>query len=154
MTDITIYQTTADDIAPIQQIVEATGLFPPELVPDLLDPFIAGETSEFWRSAQIGEGVVGFCYTVPEMLAEGAWNIAAIAAAPAHQGAGIGAALLADVEKGLRDQAQRLILVDTSSTEDFARTRDFYLKNGYEEEARIRDFWSAGDDKVVFRKAL
>ena len=73
---------------------------------------------------------------------------------PDMKGLGIGKALLRDVEQGLRDRAQRLILVDTSSTEDFARTRDFYLKNGYEEEARIRDFWSGGDDKVMFRKAL
>ncbi|MEM7733264.1 MAG: GNAT family N-acetyltransferase [Pseudomonadota bacterium] len=154
MTDITISNTTADDIAPVQQIVDATGLFPPELVPELLDPFLAGDTSELWHSARIGEDLVGFCYTVPEMLAEGAWNIAAIAVDPSHQGSGIGKALLRDVEQGLRDRAQRLILVDTSSTEDFARTRDFYLKNGYEEEARIRDFWSGGDDKVMFRKAL
>ncbi|MEM6588356.1 MAG: GNAT family N-acetyltransferase [Pseudomonadota bacterium] len=154
MTDITISDSTAEDIARIQQIVEETGLFPPELVPDLMDPFLDSETSEFWRSAKVGHVLVGFCYTVPEMLAEGAWNIAAIAVDSSNQGAGIGAAMLADVEEGLRGRSQRLVLVDTSSTEDFARTRDFYVKNGFDEEARIRDFWSDGDDKVVFRKAL
>lgn len=28
------------------------------------------------------------------------------------------------------------------------------LQNGYDEEARIRDFYGAGDDKIIFRKSL
>ncbi|MEO0771586.1 MAG: hypothetical protein AAFZ04_00255, partial [Pseudomonadota bacterium] len=57
MTDITIAETTADDIATIQKIVSDTGLFPPDLVPDLLDPALKGDTSEFWRSAYVGHKV-------------------------------------------------------------------------------------------------
>ncbi len=48
----------------------------------------------------------------------------------------------------------RMLLVETSGLPDFERTRAFYRKCGYEEEARIRDFYAAGDDKVVFRKVL
>ena len=51
-------------------------------------------------------------------------------------------------------QGARLIVVDTSGIEDFAGTRAFYARSGYDEEARIRDFWATGDDKVIFRKAL
>lgn len=57
-------------------------------------------------------------------------------------------------EQRLRSLGQRILLVDTSSTDAFTLTRKFYTRNGYEEEARIRDFWSAGDDKVIFRKSL
>lgn len=149
-----IVATTQADIDALQHIVDATGLFPPDLVPDLLAPFLAGETSEFWRTARLDGGPIGFCYTVPQMLAEGTWNTAAIALAPNAQRHGYGSTLLSHVEAELKDKHQRLMLVDTSSTEDFARTRAFYLKNGYEEEARIRDYWAPGDDKVVFRKAL
>jgi RimJ/RimL family protein N-acetyltransferase len=47
-----------------------------------------------------------------------------------------------------------MLLVETSGLPDFERTRAFYLKCGYEEEAHIRDFYATGEDKVVFRKVL
>ena len=61
---------------------------------------------------------------------------------------------MAAAEQHLRSKGQRNLIVDTSGTDDFALTRRFYAQNGYEEEAPIRDFWAAGDDKVIFRKAL
>jgi ribosomal protein S18 acetylase RimI-like enzyme len=46
------------------------------------------------------------------------------------------------------------LIVDTSSLPEFESTRNFYRKNGYTEEARIREFWKAGDDKIIYRKSL
>jgi hypothetical protein len=54
----------------------------------------------------------------------------------------------------LKKQGGRLLLVETSELADFQRTRSFYHKYGYDEEARIRDFYKAGDDKIVCRKVL
>jgi ribosomal protein S18 acetylase RimI-like enzyme len=48
----------------------------------------------------------------------------------------------------------RMLLVETSGLASFERQRTFYRKCGYNEEARIRDFYQAGEDKIVFRKAL
>ena len=47
-----------------------------------------------------------------------------------------------------------MLLVETSSTADFAATREFYLRRGFREEARITGFWAEGDDKVIYWKAL
>jgi hypothetical protein len=33
-------------------------------------------------------------------------------------------------------------------------TRRFYRKHGYDQDAVLRDFYSDGDDMVVFRKRL
>ena len=77
-----------------------------------------------------------------------------IAVRPASQGRGRGAAMLRHVEENLRTRDQRLLLVETSGLPQYDRTRAFYVRCGYEEEARVRDYWTAGDDMVLFRKAL
>jgi ribosomal protein S18 acetylase RimI-like enzyme len=82
------------------------------------------------------------------------WNLQLIAIHPDRQGQGRGAALLHYVEKTLAARKGRMLLVETSGLPDFDRTRAFYVKCGYQEEARIRDFYTTGDDKIVFRKVL
>ncbi|MEM9527502.1 MAG: GNAT family N-acetyltransferase, partial [Bacteroidota bacterium] len=84
----------------------------------------------------------------------GTWNLYLIAVHHNQRSKGIGAALMAQVEKSLTDQGARILIVETSGLEAFARTRKFYRELGYTEEARIREFYSAGDDKVVFWKKL
>jgi hypothetical protein len=44
--------------------------------------------------------------------------------------------------------------METAGAEDFEYVRDFYRKSGYAEEARIRDFYMAGVDKVIYLKFL
>lgn len=58
------------------------------------------------------------------------------------------------LEQLLASQNQRVLLVETSALPEFDRTRAFYTQCGYTEEARIRDFYQAGEDKVVFWKKL
>ncbi|WP_216364980.1 MULTISPECIES: GNAT family N-acetyltransferase [unclassified Roseobacter] len=154
MTNPIIKATSTDDIAGLQAVLDGTELFPSEMLPDMLAPALAGETEAFWLTCLCDGEAVGLCYTVPEDLADGTWNMLALAVRPDLQGKRIGAALVKAAEERLKDRGQRILIVDTSSSDDFALTRKFYAQNGYEEEARIRDFWADGDDKVVFRKAL
>lgn len=77
-----------------------------------------------------------------------------IAVRPDRQGQGRGAALLRHVEDELRASSQRLLLVETSGLPTYERTRAFYGTCGYHQEARVRDYYQAGDDMVLFRKAL
>ena len=52
------------------------------------------------------------------------------------------------------NDAQKILLVETSELEDFSQTRLFYLNNTCEKEARLRDDYQAGDDKIVFHNLL
>ncbi len=97
---------------------------------------------------------VGLCYIVPENFAEGTSNMLALGVRPDLQGMRLGTALMAAAEQHLKDNEQRILIVGTSGTDDLALTRKFYTQNGYEEEARIRDFWADRDDKVTFCKVL
>ena len=147
--------TRHDDLADLQVVLESTGLFPGEMLPDMVSGFLSDEDStDLWLTLEAGGKAVGFCYAVPEALAEGAWNMLAIAILPAVQGKGYGGALVARLEAVLRERGQRILIADTSGAAAFERTREFYRKAGYAEEARIRDFWAKGDDKVVFWKSL
>lgn len=143
-----------NDIPALNEVLDGTGLFPSEMLPDMLAPALAGETQAFWLSYHHGGKAVGLCYTAPEDLTEGTWNMRALAVLPALQGKRFGTALVAAAEQYLKNKGHRILIVDTSSGEDFARTRNFYVQNGYEEEARVRDFWAKGDHKVIFRKVL
>ena len=62
--------------------------------------------------------------------------------------------MLQYVEQALTSHGQRMLLVETSGTEDFDYVRTFYHNSGFSEEARIRDFYAHGIDKVVFRKVI
>jgi ribosomal protein S18 acetylase RimI-like enzyme len=97
---------------------------------------------------------VGVAYVAPERMTEGTWNLYLIAIHPDYQRQGRGAALLSHVEQMLDKRGERVLLVETSGLEDFEYVRTFYRKSGYDEEARIREFYRAGDDKIIFRKAL
>jgi ribosomal protein S18 acetylase RimI-like enzyme len=147
-----IRPTTSGDVENLQRVLDATALFPSEMLPDMLAN--ASESDSIWLTCEQDGRAVGFCFAVAETLAEGTWNMLAIAIQPEVQGQALGSALVAQLELRLKDRGQRILIADTSGTDAFARTRAFYRLNGYTEEARIRDFWADGDDKVTFRKSL
>ena len=152
---IEIRATEPADVQALQTVLDETGLFRSEMLPEILSGFLGDAPAEdVWLTCRLDGQPVGFCYAVPEQLADGTWNMLALAIRPLHQARGLGAALVASLEGVLRDRGQRILIVDTSGTDGFALTRRFYEKNGYNEEARIRDFWAEGDDKVVFWKSL
>lgn len=73
---------------------------------------------------------------------------------PTAQGRGIGHALLARVEAEVQARGGRLLLIETSSTAPYAPARRFYEASGYHYEAVIHDFYTPGDDLIIFRKEL
>ena len=77
-----------------------------------------------------------------------------IAVHPSAQRTGAGGVLMAEVEQRLLDRRARLLVVETSSRADYASTRRFYQKRGYETAAQLRDYYNRGDDRVVLTKHL
>lgn len=151
-----IQPTTPDDTAAVLALAVATGLAPPdgtEEVRDALAGHFAGGR-DVWVTDDDGGEVVGVAYAAPERMTDGTWNLYMIAVRPDRQGRGRGTALVRHVEQTLTARGVRVLLVETSGLADFEPARAFYRKCGYEEEARVRDFYKTGDDKVIFRKAL
>ncbi len=150
--------STLDDTLALLALAEASGLFESNQTDDLaqmLDRHFnhKDESQDIWLTDYEDE-VLAMAYVAPERMTEGTWNLYLIVVHPHHQNQGRGKALLRYIEQMLRDQGERVLLVETSGTEDFEHVRGFYRKSGYEEEARIREFYAAGIDKIVFRKML
>lgn len=150
----TIRPVRADDLPALKQVIDGTGLFPSDMLDRMIGGFLNGQDlDQFWLTVDDG-GPVAIAYYTPERMTEGTWNLLLIAVHPARQGRGIGAKLQGHVERHLAARGERILLVETSGLPEFERMRSFYRKLDYTEEARIRDFYRQGEDKIVFRKAL
>lgn len=151
------YHTRAmvrDDLVEIAPILDATGLFPSEMLPAMAEPYLEGAEPHVWLVACQGEDVLGFAYCEPERITDRTFNLLAIAVEPSWQSRGVGQQLVVAVEQELRASGARVLLVETSSLPEFERTRSFYDRLGFAREAVIREFYAEGDDKVVFWKKL
>ncbi|MEM9448296.1 MAG: GNAT family N-acetyltransferase [Cyanobacteria bacterium P01_E01_bin.6] len=150
-----IRPTTPDDTDALLAIAEAIGFEPNEIeeLSVMLNDYVSGgkTSGHFWITDD-DNGPVGVAYCALERMTNGTWNLLFLAVRPDHQRQGRGKALVQCVEQIVTAQGARLLLVETLASFDHARA--FYCTCGYEEEARIRDFYDAGADKIVYRKAL
>jgi len=103
--------------------------------------------------AELEARLVGWICWGQTPCTEGTWDLYWLAVDPAAQGAGVGSALVLEMERRLTGRA-RLISVDTSGRADYDPTRSFYESRGYRAVARVPDFYAPGDDQVIFTKAL
>lgn len=98
--------------------------------------------------------VLGYHCTGQRALTDGVFDLYWIAVKPGIQNKGIGKILLEHAENFAQGKKGRLILAETSSRESYTGTRNFYVRNNYEVLSRIKDFYSVGDDLVMFGKYL
>lgn len=152
--DLIIRAATKADTGAIERIAEATGLFPADMLDDMIAGYLDRTKPDIWLTATIGGEPVGFGFCEPERMTEGTWNLLAIGVLPDRQSQGVGARLIRHFETTLGEQGHRILLVETINAPEFVRTKAFYLAHGFVEEARIREFYEAGADKLVFWKHL
>jgi ribosomal protein S18 acetylase RimI-like enzyme len=142
-----IRQLKPRDRSRIEEMVVSSGNFNDveiETALELVDEAIKkGDTS----------GYVFACYC-PTPLTQGVYDLYWIVVDPAAQKKGHGRYLLEYVEREVKKQSGRMLLIGTSSQESCGETIRFYERNGYQLAARIKDFYRIGDDKPVFSKVL
>jgi GNAT superfamily N-acetyltransferase len=144
----------------VREIVAATGYFTPsevdvavELVQENLAKGAAASGYHFVFAEHGGKTIAYLCYG-PIPCTVSSHNLYWIAVHPDYQGKGLGKALMREAEKLIRDAGGTRIYIDTSYKAQYEDTRAFYLSLGYELDALLRDFYSPGDDKVIYRKLL
>ncbi|MEM1286142.1 MAG: GNAT family N-acetyltransferase [Pseudomonadota bacterium] len=150
----TVRVITRADLPALRKVVASTDLFPAHLLDGMaVDHLEGSNTDSLWLTVD-GPEPIAVAYAAPEPMTEGTWNLYLIAVHADWHGRGVGQELLRFVEQSLADQGQRLLLIETSGVPEFTRTREIYRRAGYQEEARLRDFYQAGEDKIVFTKRL
>lgn len=152
--DVSVRALRREDLADVRLVLDSTGLFPASMLDEMVEPFLSGDAPHVWLVAISESQAHGFAYCEPERMTEGTYNLLAIAVSADRQRSGIGAELVRQVEKEVRKSDGRLLLVETSTDSDQDGARAFYLREGFDEEARIRDFYAPGQTKVVFWKMV
>jgi len=148
-----------EDREPLHRLLLATGVFRPEEVEvamELVDAALGNPRREDYafRVAGIPGDPRGYACWGPTPCTRGTFDLYWIAVHPNAQGTGLGRVLMAAAEENMRRRGGRLCIVETSSLPSYDGTRRFYLSVGYAEEARIRDFYGPGDDRVIYTKRL
>ena len=101
-----------------------------------------------------GRILQGFACYGPSMGTDRTFDLYWIAVDRAGQGTGCGTVLLSEVERRLEALHARMLVVETSSRSDYTATRGFYLRRGYVEAARVREFYAPEDDRIILTKRL
>jgi ribosomal protein S18 acetylase RimI-like enzyme len=155
-----IVPASDDDGSAIQRITATAGNFSDEeieCVKELWDEYLneGPEICGYHFVVQKEEGqVFGYACYGPRALTHGSYDLYWIASDVQARRHGTGRALTEHVEQQIAARGGRLILVETSGMEAYTGTRKFYESLGYIPEAIIQDFYSDGDDLVIFTKKL
>ncbi|MBV6646536.1 MAG: GNAT family N-acetyltransferase [Cyclobacteriaceae bacterium] len=150
-----VRKVTKQDIPGLKEVLDSSGLFPSEHLDEMISNYLDNPDHEdIWFTTVEGDTNLAIGYCAPETFTEGTYNLYAIGVLKEQQGKGIGKGMMGYIENQLKERSTRVLIVETSSSDEFKLTRKFYRDLGYHHEATIRDFWQEGENKEVFWKKL
>jgi len=103
---------------------------------------------------ELESGLAGYVCYGHNSMTQSTWDLYWIAVAREHQGKGAGRELMVNAENNIKEAGGKLIILETSSTPDYDRTNRFYRGMGYKMVCRIADYYSPGDDQILYEKRL
>lgn len=96
--------------------------------------------------------LVGYsCYGVIP-LTDNRFDLYWIVVDPELQRHQVGSRLFAETERAVAMLSGKQLYAETSSTTDYRPAQRFYLRHGFQEVARLKDFYRDGDDKIIYCK--
>jgi ribosomal protein S18 acetylase RimI-like enzyme len=146
-----------EDCESVRWIVESSAFFSPEEVQvavELVEERLRKglESGYYFVFAEHEDRVVGYICFGPIPCTRGSYDLYWIAVHDDFRNHAIGRELLSKTLRLIEDLGGVRIYVETSSRLQYAPTRSFYCKHGFEQEAVLKDFYDHGDDKIVYSK--
>ena len=156
---VKIRKMTQQDKSPLMNILRDTPEFtPPELIvaEEVIDCYLEDPIRSGYRIliTENDSTVSGYICYGPTPLTEGTWDLYWAAVTRKMRGTGLGKALWEKAEDDIRKDGGRLAVIETSSKPDYESTRRFHEARGYKQVGRIADFYSPGDDMLIYVKRL
>jgi GNAT superfamily N-acetyltransferase len=154
------FDITSADRPVLEKILASSGYFYDfeiEVALSLADETLTQgqEKSGYYWIRLIEEGeVIGFANFGPNPSSVHSWDLYWIAIQEEQRKKHYGSLILKEVEDRVRQLGAKILWIETSGRPLYEPTRHFYLKNGYEPEATLREFYGPGDPKLVYRKEL
>lgn len=151
-----IRDTASGDREALADIIERTANLTDEekqCAAELLDIYLNDPSQKdyFFMTAVDDSGrPAGYVCYGPRPLAAAVYDLYWIVVAPERRNAGIGRTLLEKTVEVLSAKGARMLAAETSGLPAYEAARGFYLKSGFAEEARIKEFYKPGDDLVVY----
>jgi ribosomal protein S18 acetylase RimI-like enzyme len=142
----------------VRSIVERTDFFRPDEVDvaiELVDERLKRGTGSGYDFvfAEASGNVIAYACFGPIACTLASFDLYWIAVDPAFQGQGLGRLVMDAAERQIAAEGGRRIYIDTSGQPKYAPTRSFYERTGFRCEARLVDFYSAGDDRLIYSKS-
>jgi ribosomal protein S18 acetylase RimI-like enzyme len=155
---VTVTESRPDDRSGIGEIALRAKVFSAEeeqTIFELFDEYIQSPDSGYaFLSARVAQQLVGFACWGSTPLTEGTYDLYWICTDPDRYEQGVGRILFGAVETAVRSRSGRLIVIETSTAKAYLPAVRFYQRMGCRQAARIRDFYSPGEDLLIFVKYL
>ena len=146
-----------DDVKSIEAILKETKNFKEEEIKVAMELVMIVTTNPEQQDYNIfvyeEDGkILGYHCTGRRPLTDAVYDLYWIVTDSTHKNKGIGKSLIEHAEKFVMENKGRWLLVETSSRDVYQATRNFYLRNSYSIISEINDFYSPGDNLIVFGK--
>lgn len=156
---VKIREILPSDKPAILHVTHETGAFLDselEVLAEIIDDYLkdpVGSGYYFYVAESDGQVAGYLCYG-PTPVTQGTWDMYWCAVSPAMHGQGIGSTLFTMAADHIKSLGGRLVLIETSSNPNYRAARSLYITLGYKHVSTIPDFYSPGDHKETFWKAL
>ena len=156
---VDIRKARVADHPAVIDIVKETNFFRPveiEIACEVFDDAAMQKPGCTYQSyvAEVDNQIAGWICFGATPCTLGTFDIYWIAVAPPMQRNRIGSKLLGFAESKIREQDGRMIVIETSGSEKYLSTRNFYEHSGYALAASVTGFYAPNDDKWIFVKRL